>query len=104
MTFQKSSDDFGPIDANLNDDDLQRLRELIVIVALRVTLAGNTNGYVSGFILPNTVYKDNNGGKSFDFIRKSRARYDPAIEKINKYYRNKNMRGLKFIWKSETDN
>ena len=37
-------------------------------------------------------------------MRKSRAMYNPDIEKFNKDDRNQNMRGLEVIWKTDTDN
>ena len=79
-TFQKASDAFSPIRSKLNDGDLQHLNRVIVICCLRVPLTGTTTGSPSGVVLPNSVYKINHGGASFNFMCNARADYDPTIK------------------------
>ena len=97
-TFQKASEAFSPISSNPNDGGLQRFNEVLVVYCLSVTLTGTANGITSDVVLPNSIYKANNGGAYFNFMRAARADCDPAIQNLTKDDRVSMMRGLEHSW------
>ena len=81
-----------------NDGDLQWLNKVLVVCCLRFTLTGKAAGSPSGVVLPNSIYKANNGGAYFNFMRAARADCDPAIQNLTKDDRVSMMRGLEHSW------
>ena len=82
--FKIVSDSFDPIRLKPNDNDLQRLNEVLVVTSLSFTLAGTNYGTADGVVLSDVVYKSNNGGRSLEVMRAAREDYDPAIAGLGK--------------------
>ena len=103
-TLQKASDSFSPTRSKPNGGDIQRLNKMLVVFCLSVTLTGTATGSPSGVVLPESVYKANHGGASFNFMHSARADYEPAIQNLTKDDRTSMMRGLEQIWAAGTAN
>ena len=103
-TFQKAIDAFSPIGSKPNDGELQWPNKVLVVYCLSVTLTGTATGSPSGVVLPESVYKANHGGASFNFMHSARADYEPAIQNLTKNDRASMMRGLEQIWAAGTTN
>ena len=81
-TFQKASNAFIPISSKPNNGNLQWLNKVLVVCCLSVTLTGTDAGSPSGVVLPDSVYKANHGGASFNLMCAARADYDPMIQNL----------------------
>ena len=87
-----------------NDDNLHCLNEVLFVTALSVTLTGTVSGTFDNVVLTEAVYKTNNRGRAFYFMRAAHEDYDPAIARIGKYNRISKMRGMEHVWKAGTGN
>ena len=103
-TFQKASDSFIPILSKPNDGNLQRLNKMLVVFCLSVTLTGTATGSPSGVVLPESVYKANHGGASFNFMHSARADYEPAIQNLTKDDHALMMHSQEHSWAAGTAN
>ena len=69
--FATANTAFEQIPHKLNDANLQRLNEALVVCCLSVTLTGTSTGCPCGVVLSDTVYKLFHTD-SFDFMRDTR--------------------------------
>ena len=103
--LQETRDAFSPIGSKPNNGDFQRLNKVFVVCWLSVTLTGTAPSSPSGLVLPDTVYKANHRGASFNFMRDARADDNPAIKKkLSKDDRVSMIRGLEHSWAAGTAN
>ena len=99
-----ASDSFNPIRLKPNDDDLQHLNEVLVVTSISVTLTGTNSVTADSIVLSNAVYKSNNGGRAFVFMRTAHEYYDPSITRLVKEDRISMMCGMEHVWKAGTNN
>ena len=86
---------FTPIFGQPKDDDLRGFRKVLLQTCLSIRLAGSKAGKVTGLVLPDAAYKNQQGvTESFNEDDTPLDEYDPSVTRETEKWEQRNLQAL----------